>query len=130
MMLFMMGGWIRRGFSAVLEGSRGFLRLLAGDEQRGVQVVQAEQLAEPHLARSGLAVLVRRHGHGGQLRAGQADEVVEVDLEFGLRLPALDADGLVAQDLGVALGGLAARGGVLVDAQGTPGLLGGLGLEH
>lgn len=124
-------GWIRvGGGSAVLEGGSGLLRLFAGDAHRGVQVVEAEHLAELHLTDGGLAVLISSHGYAGQVGTSEADEVVKIDLEFGLQLSAHHADGLVAQDLGAAFGGVASGGRVLLDAQGTPRLFGGLGLEH
>ena len=120
------GGW----WSVVLEGGRGLLRLLAGEVEGGVEVVETEHLSELHLAERGLAVLIGAHGYGGEVGASQPDEVVQVDLELGLRLSATHADGLVTQDLGAALGGVGSGGRGLLDAQGTPGLLGSLGIDH
>lgn len=98
--------------------------------QGGLEVVEAEHLAELHLAERGFAVLVRMHRDAGHVGTIQADEVVQVDLELRLYLSAPHADGLVAQDLSAAFDGVGSGGRGLFDAHGTPRLLGGLWLEH
>lgn len=125
-----MDGMDQGAGSAVFEGGSGLLRLFAGDSDRGLKVVEAEHLAELHLTHGGLAVLISSHGDGWHAGTSEPDEVVKVDLEFSLQLSALHGDGLVAQDLGVAFGGVGSGCRVLLDAEGTPRLFGGLGLEH
>lgn len=75
-----------------------------------MEVVETEHLAELHLADSGLAVLISGHRHSWQLWAVEADELVEVDLELRLHLPAFDANRLVTQDQAAAFGLVATHG--------------------
>lgn len=96
--MVLMGDGSRVSVSSVLVGGGRFLRLFARNVEGGAEVVDTEHLAELHLAGSGLAILISGHRDSGQGRAIEADELVEVDLELRLHLPAFDTDCLVAHD--------------------------------